>query len=203
MQILDPKKYATYMLDIETNGLSTVKNSITSFCFVHFNPAFYSQSTYLHARFNDTLEGRVADPETLQWRVENYVNDMEESIQASGTIKENLALITKFIDQDIRIPVLFCNHTNFDNAFLKGYFDTLNLLYPFKYNLIYDVDSIIIGARLCPKKARQALAETNLWKNTKSALVKHNPNVRMHDAYYDCVWQIKLLQLAMARPAPV
>jgi exodeoxyribonuclease VIII len=144
------------MCDLETTGLDPNNNSITSAAFVQFNLLESKYSTLFHVRlWSDTDHtGRVANAETLAWRAQHNVDDMERNLplfDVPGFLAHVAALFRP--PEDIRNMYLWANGIMFDVAFLTSYWEqhVEDVDTPWYYGNLIDYKSFIRGAGYEPR----------------------------------------------------
>lgn len=194
IKALNPETHNFYMIDVETDGLSPVHNSMTSICVTQFDPLFGDVIDKLHLCFKRKPIQRVVNDETMNWRKNAKVDEMEKELQSYYTY-EALLLIKGFL-QNKKEPAILANHIDFDVAFLRGYFVSLGLEIPWKHSNVFDLNSILLGKGIKDRKElRLELTESKRWKDILS--LHFEGKELKHDAFFDCVFQIELLMLGL------
>lgn len=191
-----------FMLDIETTGLSPTINAITSICLVRFNlnttDLFSSIIDSYHVRLSTALNTdmlRVNDVETMQFRQEHNIPKYEERLNVVNTFDELSTDIHTYLKQtNLKTRHVFANHTEFDIAFLKGYYGHFSKDFPFHFRNISDLPSLISGMDLDFKAIRDAVDDAQHVDVVGAALAI--PNFEPHNALYDCIRQIAFLRNA-------
>ncbi|HFD32021.1 MAG TPA: hypothetical protein ENJ28_04830 [Gammaproteobacteria bacterium] len=191
-----------FMLDIETTGLSTITNAITSVCLVRFNlntpDLFSSIIDSYHVRLSTALNTdmlRTNAIETMQFRQDHDIAKYEEQLNVVNTFDElNTDLQTYLKQTNLNTRHVFALHTEFDIAFLKGYYSHFARDFPFHYKNISDLPSLISGMDLDFKEIRDTVDESNVVTNVGAVL--NIPNFEPHNALYDCIRQIAFLRNA-------
>ena len=185
------------MVDVETDGLSPTQNSMTSLCVVQFDPDTGDVMDKLHQRFLNPLTGRYADQETLNWRRKNNV-DMEEKKLQSRNATRLMTELHQFLTSlcGEKRPVLFANHTEFDIAFIKGYYEAVEMSVPWDYNKVFELNSILMGRGIHDKgELIKNLLESRRWHEIKA--LHFDGKACKHDAFFDCVYQNEILMLGL------
>jgi len=195
-RIINPNTHDFYMVDVESTGLSTWKNYMTSLCVVKFDPFMGDVLDKFHIRFKKALTGRFGDGETLKWREENNVDEMESGLRTLMPY-EAMEELQSFMGGHTRgkTSVIFANHTEFDISFIKGYYEALGLAPPWAYNKVFELNSILVGRGIHDKGGLiKDLLESDRWKDVLS--LHFEEKEQKHNAFYDCVFQIELLMAA-------
>jgi len=192
-KIIPPEKFVPFMVDIETDGLDTAANSITSVCFTCFDARSGLLEDKIHFKFANGLTRRFSDPKTIEWREKNGVTEFESKLYPLG-ILEGLNEITNFFIENVtegKEAALFVNHPEFDISFLKGYFNLFSKRMPWKYNRIYDIGSMILttGAR----KTEIVNMVTASAEFHDMLALHFGGKPQPHNAFYDCMLQTQML----------
>ena len=121
---------------------------------------------------------------------------MEKHLHGETPI-DGLQLIDNFLSNyqnksSEKSAVIFANHTEFDVAFLKSYYDQYEKPVPWKYNKVFEINSILLGAGVSNKAdIYETVLKSKRWE---FVLERHFHGVHCkHDAYYDCMLQIEVL----------
>lgn len=195
-RLINPDKFELFMLDVESDGLSTWKNSMTSLCIVKFDGSDGTVQDFVHAKFSHSLRGRYSDTHTLNWRKDNNVDEME-SLLPSLPINELLREVHQFLGgyNPTKKAVLFANHTEIDISFLKGYYESKEIEPPWQYNKVFEMNSILLGREVTNKAALiEKVLQSDRWKEVVAE--KFGGKELKHNAFFDCVFQIELLMAA-------
>ena len=194
-----------FMLDIETTGLSPITNGMTSFCLVRFNlHARNLRSSildYSHHRINSAVNVdmlRVNDMETVKFRHEAGIGYMEQHLNCLDSLQSIPETINEYIKQtNINHRHIFALHTEFDIAFLRGYFEATGHEFPFKHRNIWEIASMIKGMNQDLKSIRDEIADVSLMEDYADE--SPIPNLKPHNALYDCIRQIAFLRLSLMK----
>jgi len=194
--LLPASKHNFYMLDIETAGLSPCRNYITSLCLVQFNGYDGNIIDKLHFRFAEIPKGKIGNEETIKWRKDNGVNEMENRIRPLS-ITKGLDEVREMLDtyNEDKSSIIFANHTEFDIGYLQEYYDQQGLKRPWGYNNIYDLGSVLLGCCVTDKSSFYVnVLNSQRWRNILS--LHFEGKEQKHNAFYDCVLQVEVLMAA-------
>lgn len=170
-----------FMIDIETTGLNPAFNSITSIAIVEFDAERFTNLAFRTRVLQDA--SRENDEETMQWREDNKVDEMEAAIPLESSPDHMLTVVHALLSSPD--CVVWAKPTRFDISFLESYFaDYRNRSYiPWHYRNVVDLASFIKGRG---KNIKELEAE-----------VKAEMAYNAHDALDDCLFQIAVLRKAM------
>lgn len=192
-----------YMLDIESTGLSPINNGMTSFALVKFNPLaetlYSSLSGFVHRRINSSINVdmyRQNDAHNTIWRRENNIAKVEDALPCIHAVADIPKVINNFLkDANINHRNVFALHTEFDIAFLRGYFEHAGDEFPFGHRSIFELASVILGMGCDLKEIRDFVNESDEIDMVGSLL--RTEHFGPHNAFYDCVRQIAFLRRAL------
>ena len=197
-KLFDTTKFNFFMVDVESDGLSTIFNSMTSLCVVQFDPDDGQIIQGFHKKFSKGLSRRNPDKETLEWRKENNVDKMEEELEEHSPI-DLLNHLYRFLGgyTPDKKAIIFANHTEFDISFIKGYYEATGASAPWDYNKVFELNSILLG-RGIQGNGKSTLIENLLASRKWQEVLKlhFGGKEAKHNAFYDCVFQIELLMAA-------
>lgn len=199
-------KQDCYMLDIETNGLSPITNGMTSFALVKFKlnaPSLHASIIDArHFRINTAVNidmFRVPNKETRQWRRDNGVNEIENVLPRLDSVQDIVECFGNFHMQTktgSHPPNLFALHTEFDIAFVRGYFEAageeLTDIFPHRNN--WEIASLIRGMNQDLHEIRNEIKHTQIMESVSNQLLIDN--FKPHNAVYDCIRQVEFLRMA-------
>jgi len=198
-----------YMLDIESTGLSPIINGMTSFCLVKFDVFAGSLRAsildYVHHRINTSINVdmyRTNDPETMQFRRSTNIGIIEAGLPCIDRHADIAINIECFLTgTNINNRNIFALHTEFDVAFLKGYYEASGKEFPFKHRNVWELASLIAGLNQDLKEIREAVKLTEDLNQVGGyySLGDFQP----HNAFYDCIRQIAFLRMALAQSGNV
>lgn len=168
-----------YMIDVETTGLEPDRHAITSLACVQFDITTSALQSYVHFAI-DFSGSRECDSETMRWRIENKVAEMEREIPAYWHPKSALARLSEFIRRD---GIVWAKPAKFDIAFLESYYKQYTVFRPpWHYRNVIDLASYVTGRGVDIKPLE--------------TVCKEQGDYRLHDAYSDCLLQIAVLHRA-------
>lgn len=169
------------MLDIETLGLAP-NAVITQIAAVEFEPdSLYTGKTF-NASVNINQPGRVIDPETLKWWLNQLEGTRKTSLNTSSQFELHvvLASLVTWIE-NIASPQyikFWCRGVNFDFVLLDDAFRQYNLASPWSYRNLADVRTF-----------------DSLVPNT---VLSNLPKIgNAHDAVSDALFQISYVRAAL------
>lgn len=170
---------SNYMIDIETTGLEPHKHGITSLACLQFDIATGALQQYVHFALQVTAP-RECDGETMKWRIEHGIDDMERDIPAYFHPKSALARLSAFIHPD---GIVWAKPAKFDIAFLESYYNQYAAFRPpWHYRNVIDLASYVTGRGVDIKPLE--------------IVCKEEGDYQLHDAYSDCLLQIAVLNRA-------
>lgn len=196
--LFDTDKFNFFMVDVESDGLSTLFNSMTSLCVVQFDPEDGAMIQAFHKRFFKTLSSRVSDKETLAWREKNNVDKMEAELDAEYPINL-LNHLYSFLGgyKPEKKAIMFANHTEFDISFIKGYYEATGSQPPWEYNKVFELNSILLGRGIQGNSKATLIENLIASRRWAETLKLHfGGKEAKHNAFFDCVFQIELLMSA-------
>jgi len=191
-----------FMLDIETTGLSSRTNGMTSVSLVRFNLNSDSINNaildWAHFKLEDRINYdlmRVADLATMKFRREHYIDSEESKLPAVSTVEELTNTINQYLKQfPIDNRYVFALHTEFDISFLQGYYEAAGEPFPFKHRNILELSSLIAGLDQDFKSIRDSVSDLKITESI--CAMKQIRNATAHNALYDCIRQIAFLHRA-------
>lgn len=192
-----------HMLDIETNGLSPIVNGMTSFALVKFNLFACDLrdvvKDFQHVRLNLSINTdmlRVPANKNAVYRNKHSINKAELNLPCFNNIIELTTATNSFIDSTLPLDKrhVFALHTEFDIAFLRGYYEDVSADFPFQHRNVWEIASMVRGMGLVYHGIRQEVQEGNQLDILNNHL--HIENFQPHNAIYDCVEQILILRQA-------
>ncbi len=197
-----------YMLDIETDGLSPISNGMTSFCLMKFNINASSLRAsvidFIHFRINTAINVdmyRKKDIDTAKFRRESGIDEAESELDCLSSLESIPESINTFINatsnNNHNTRHIFALHTEFDIAFLRGYFEAAHYDFPFKHRNIWEISSMIRGMNEDLHQIRNEIIDTKLMESVAKQF--HVENFNPHNAMYDCVRQIAFLKSGLIK----
>ena len=197
-----------YMLDIETDGLSPINNGMTSFCLMKFNINAQSLRASvvdsIHFRINTAINVdlfRQKNHDTGLFRRDNGIDEAESHLECISSLHEIPEKINTFINNtsnnNHNTRHIFALHTEFDIAFLRGYYEAAGYDFSFKHRNIWEIASMIQGMNENLHQIRNEIIDTKLMESVAKQFTIENFNP--HNAVYDCVRQIAFLKSALTK----
>lgn len=192
-----------YMLDVETDGLDTVINGVTSFCLVKFdllteNPKDVIED-YIHHSLNGCINidlGKKLCADTTQFRIANNISYYEQKLERIDRLDDIAGHITSFVEANCeRDAHIFALHTEFDIAFLLQYFNAANEKFPFEHRNVWEIASLIKGMGGHFQDERKVVKRIGILKDMNKHFRINN--FEPHNALYDCIEQIYTLRHAI------
>jgi len=194
-----------FMLDIESTGLSPITNGMTSFCLVRFNlharTLRESILDYSHHRINSAINVdmlRVNDMKTVKFRHETGIGEMEADLSPIDSLQSIPETINLYLKQtNVNHRHIFALHTEFDIAFLRGYFEATGEEFPFKHRNIWEIASMIRGMNEDLLEIRNEIKDSGALEDIANQF--DSDNFQPHNALYDCVRQVAFLRLSLMK----
>lgn len=192
-----------FMLDIESTGLSPITNGMTSFALVKFDMNKHQFEDciigFAQYRINSSINVdmyRVNDPDTSKFRADNHIGEYEQTLTRLDSLMEIPekidSLVSPFHPNHRHI---FALHTEFDIAFLRGYFEAAQYDFSFKHRNIWELASLIKGMNQDLKEIRDNELVNELLRAVECKFMLEN--FQPHNALYDCIRQIAFLWIAL------
>ena len=192
-----------FMLDIESTGLSPITNGMTSFCLVRFNlHAKNLRSSildYSHHRINSAINvDMLRVSSNAKYRQENGIGDMEDGLNCLDSLQSIPETIKLYLKQtNVNHRHIFALHTEFDIAFLRGYYEATGEEFPFKHRNIWEIASMIKGMNQDLLEIRNEIKDSEVMETLDG--IRFPKNFKPHNALYDCVRQIAFLRLSLMK----
>lgn len=179
-------KFKDFMVDIETTGLNPGRHAMIQLSCVPFNLRSQQVAGTFFNGYLTIPAWRSFSIDTLHFWLSKNKSVYDHIQENQSGIVQNLVNFSGFVDEfkSTDVPNFWCRRP-FDWMFVESYFSDFELKCPFNYKNVIEMTSFLKGTAL----------------DDAMPIVEIAFEGERHNAYWDCVHQIKTLFAAVNQVA--